>query len=334
MVRSVNERPRRRVLVCALGGTIAMTSGDQPGVVPTQSGQALVDAVPELAGVADVEALSFRQVPGAHLTLDDLVALGEHLTSSADGFDGIVVTQGTDTLEETAFALDLLWQRASPIVVTGAMRNPTVPGTDGPANLLAAVTVAASDAARDTGVVVVLGDEVHAGRMVQKRHTTKPGAFESPGGGPIGAVSEGVVHLWATPRRVALPGFARRPVPDVALVRLALGDAGGLLRSVADAGYRGLVVEAFGGGHVNPPVAAALTELAPQMPVVLASRTGAGPGLTATYGFPGGEIDLLGRGLIPGGVWDGLKARILLSFALAADLKREAIAPLFATPDA
>ena len=309
-----------------------MAHQDTSGVVPTHSAQALVDAVPDLARVAEVQATSFRQVPGAHLTLDDVVELAEYLAGAVDDFDGFVVTQGTDTLEETAFALDLLWHGAAPVVVTGAMRNPTLPGADGPANLLAAVTVAGSAAARNTGCVVVLGDEIHAARAVQKRHTTRPSAFESPGGGPVGWVCEGRVDLWASPRRVTLPRVPPRPVPPVALLRIAMGDDGRLVPAVADAGYEGLVVEATGGGHVNPAVADALVDLSAGMPVILASRTAAGPLLRETYGFAGGEMDLLARGLTSAGAWDGLKARILLTFALGSGVPHETLRTLFAPP--
>lgn len=331
MVRGVqrtDELPR--VLVCALGGTIAMTRGDGRGVVPTQSAQSLVDAVPELTQVADIEATSFRQVPGAHLTLADVVELATFLDRSADGYDGFVITQGTDTLEETAGALDMMWVSPIPVVVTGAMRNPTIPGSDGPANLLAAVTVAASSAGRDAGVLAVLGDEIHAGRLVQKRHTTRPSAFESPAGGPIGVVSEGVVHRWSTPQRVILSRPDSSAVPPVALLRLGMGEDGRLVEAVRSLGYRGLVVEAFGGGHVPPLVGDSLAAVARDMPVVLASRTGAGPVLHNTYGFPGSETDLLGRGLVSAGTWDGLKARILLSLALGSGMHTAAIAALFA----
>ena len=306
-----------------------MTRGTAPGVVPTQSAEALVSAVPQLTEVADVEALSFRQIPGAHLTLDDVVELAALLARSADDYDGFVVTQGTDTLEETACVLDLLWHAEAPVVVTGAMRNPTVAGTDGPGNLLAAVVVAGAQDTRGSGCLVVLGDQIHAARLVQKRHTTQPSAFQSAGGGPVGAVTESTAQLWANPRRVLLPGTPSLPVPPVALLRMALGDDGRLIAAVAGHGYRGLVMEAFGGGHVSPAVADALGDLAETIPVVLASRTGAGAMLRGTYGFPGSEIDLLDRGLIPAGSWDGLKARILLSLALAAGADTDQIRAVF-----
>lgn len=153
--------PGSRVTVFGLGGTIAMTARDGGGVVPALSADQLVAAVPGLAdsGIT-VEVKDFRRVPGASLSFDDLEALVDAIRQQlADGVDGVVVTQGTDTIEETAYLLDLTLGRSKPIVVTGAMRNPTLAGADGPANLLAAVQVAASAQTRDLGVVVVFADD-------------------------------------------------------------------------------------------------------------------------------------------------------------------------------
>ena len=148
------------VLLLALGGTIAMQAGQTQGVVPTLTAEALIAAVPQLADVASVDACSFRQLPGAHLTFDDIEALAQRIElAAAQGVRGVVVTQGTDTIEEAAFALDCLLRLDMPVVVTGAMRNPTVPGADGPANVLAAVQVAVGcfhvpvTLVNDTGVV-------------------------------------------------------------------------------------------------------------------------------------------------------------------------------------
>src|SRR6185437_15072259 len=133
------------------------------------------------------------------ISFTDLLGLrDEILRRVEDGSAGIVITQGTDTIEETAFALDLLWAGHAPIVITGAMRNPTLPGADGPANLLAAVRVAASPAARGLGVLVVIADEIHAARFVSKRHTQSPAAFAALAG-PLGWVSEGDVRIVLVP---------------------------------------------------------------------------------------------------------------------------------------
>lgn len=321
-----------RVTVLSLGGTIAMTNTGAPGVTPSLSGQDLVAAVPAIAQAAEVSAVQFRQVPGAHLTIEDVVALAERIRQVvAEGADGVVVTQGTDTIEEVAFGLDLLIEGDAPVVVTGAMRNPTLPGADGPANLLAAVQVAAAPQARGNGTLVVLNDQIHAARFVRKTHTASPAAFQSPTVGPLGWVAEGVPRIPVSVverRHVPVSGAARPSA--VALVTLTLGDDGRLLSALEQLGYVGAVVEALGGGHVPAVMVGALEQLASRMPVVLASRAGAGEVLHATYGFPGSETDLLGRGLIGAGALDGRKARLLLALLLRAGVPREQIARTFA----
>jgi len=184
---------RPKVLLVSLGGTITMTrEAAGAGIAPTLGAAELVAAVPGLADVADIAAHSALRIPGASLVFDDLIRLAELLDARfAEGVDGAVVIQGTDTIEETAWFLDLLVASDAPVVVTGAMRGPQMPGADGPANLLAATIVAASGRARGLGTLVVLSDEVHAARFVQKMHTALPSAFASPSAGPIGLVAEG-----------------------------------------------------------------------------------------------------------------------------------------------
>ena len=319
------------VSVLSLGGTISSLRSGGPGVRPSLTGEALVGSVPELSAVADVSAASVRQVPGWALTLDDLFEVAAEAERRMDeGAAGVVVTQGTDSIEETAFAMDLLVDREAPVVVTGAMRNPTLPGADGPANLLAAVQVAASEAARGIGAVVVMNDEVHAARFVRKVHTQSPAAFRSAPAGPIGWISEGAVRIPVRPsgrRRVRTPGVAGGH--DVAIVQVWPGDDGRLLRAAGDLGYDGLVVEGFGGGHVPPSVVNVLEDLAARMPVVISSRTGGGETLARTYDSPGSEMDLAERGLVPAGALDGPKARLLLALLLRSGAAREEIRAAF-----
>lgn len=321
------------VVVLSLGGTIASAGQAGRGVAPSLTAQDLLAGVPDLAGVAAMQAATFRQVPSADLTLADAVALAREIRRRVeDGAQGVVVTQGTDTLEEMAFALDCLLDLEVPVVITGAMRNPTLPGADGPANLLAAVQTAASASARGLGVCVVFNDEIHAARFVQKTHTTSTATFRSPQAGPVGAIVEGRVRVHTRlVRRPAIELRALERVPEVALIRMVMGDRGRLLEVLGARDYDGLVLEGFGGGHVPACVVEPAARLAQAMPVILASRTGCGEVLQATYGFPGSESDLLSHGLIGAGYLDGLKARVLLTLQLAAGAGRAAIAASFAT---
>jgi L-asparaginase len=319
----------RRVVVWGLGGTIAM-AGTEAGGVPDLSPQQLLAAVPGLAGTGiAVQATDLRRLPGAWLRFEDLYELAAAIEGLPDA-DGVVVTQGTDTIEESAYLLDLLHRRPAPVVVTGAMRNPRLAGPDGPANLLAAVQVAASDQARDQGALVVFNDEIHAARRVRKTHATNVATFQSPNGGPLGYVVEG--EPWFVnrlPHRTAVPVGAPDPLPRVGLVTIALGDDGAVFDVLADR-VDGLVVAAFGAGHVPEWLVARLAELAARLPVVLGSRTGAGPVLRAIYDFAGSERDLQDRGLIGAGLLDPPKARILLHALLAARADRAAIGDAFA----
>jgi L-asparaginase len=267
------------------------------------------------------------------LGVGDLVELAAEVTGRIDGgAAGAVVTQGTDTIEETSFVLDLLVDREAPVVVTGAMRNPTLPGADGPANLLAAIQVAASSVARGLGTLVVLNDEIHAARFVRKTHTSNPATFRSDPVGPLGWISEGVPRVVLRPtgrHKVTRPEDSQDT--PVALYHVALGDDGRLLPKIEEMGYAGLVVEAMGGGHVPSVMAETLEDLASKMPVLLASRTGGGEVLRSTYGFIGSETDLLERGLIYAGPLDGRKARLLLTLLLRSGATKEEVKETFDT---
>lgn len=318
----------------ALGGTIASVRADgQKGAAPRLTGADLLALMPGLARRATVASVEFLQVPSVEIDLRDVLRLRDAVDRAlAAGACGVVVTQGTDTLEETAFAFDLAYDGSAPVVFTGAMRNPSELGPDGPANLAAALNVALSPRAEGAGALVVFNDEIHGARFVRKMHGSSPASFRSPGFGPIGQVTEGRVIFSAMPGRTPrLAPSPSGPIPPVALIKMSIGDDGRLLPALPELGYRGLVVEAFGGGHVRAEVAERLRALVEVMPVVLASRTGAGTVLASTYHFPGSEIDLLGMGLVRAGMLDGLKARILLSFCLARGIGRPGIAEAFAS---
>jgi L-asparaginase len=213
------------------------------------------------------------------------------------------------------------------------MRNPTLAGPDGAANVLAATQVAAAAAARGHGALVVFADQIHAARWVCKTHSTSISTFSSPDSGPIGHVIEGEVRILATPLDRAPLGLPASPIDAdatrVGLYTVTFDDDGALLTQVATA-YQGLVVAGFGVGHVPSWIAPTLGELAEQMPVVLTSRTGSGSVLSGTYYAVGSETDLADRGLINGGLLHPYKARVLLRLLLAAGLNPIEVAASFA----
>ncbi|WP_330281038.1 asparaginase [Streptomyces sp. NBC_00588] len=313
------------VTVFTLGGTISAAQGG-PGRL---SGAQVLSEL-TLPDDVEIRLRDFRRVPSSALTVEDVAELAGLIDEAGADGSGAVVVQGTDTIEESAFLLDLLCAHREPIVVTGAMRRPDAPGADGAANLSEAVAVAGDPRFRDTGAVVVMADEIHAARHVRKAHTTSVATFASPGAGPLGTVTEGRPRLLLRPPAHTVPAPLRldRAV-RVALVTLSLGDRGELLDAVDDR-FDGLVVAAFGAGHVPAWLVDPLARLAGRMPVVLASRTGAGPILSSTYLGPGSESDVLGRGLISAGPLDAPKARLLLHALLADGADRARVEGTFA----
>lgn len=306
------------VALFTLGGTISMAGSRR------LTGDDLTAAMPGLPELGHpVEIQDIEKVPSANLTAAKLLEVVDAASKAvAAGAVGVVVTQGTDTLEESAFLADLVWPHPQPLAFTGAMRNPTLAGPDGPANLLAALRVACSPAARDLGALVVFKEEIHAARWVRKTHSTSTATFVSPNTGPIGHVVEDQVRVLTRPLRLdGVQGSAEPAELDnirVALYTVTLDDDGLLLQGLADT-HQGLVVAGYGVGHVPAALAPVLGELATRMPVVLTSRTGAGSVARNTYHSPGSEADLLQRGLIDGGFLDPYKARVLLRLLLATD---------------
>ena len=330
-----------RIHVLALGGTIA-TRPDASGVMQMGAGaDDLVKAVPLLATLADIEAETVSRVGSHSLSFDQIHALAAKIVAAAA--DGVIVTQGTDTLEETAFLLDLLVERDIPVIVTAAMRNPALTSADGPGNLLAAVRVAADPwiraHARTLGVMAVMLDEIYAAADAIKAHPTRLNAFASPQTGPIAALVEDRVVPLSLPVRDAIEAARRRlgravgVAQPVALLWLGLDEPGHLIEAMLRApdrlGYRGVVVGAMGGGHVPERLADLMGRLAAAIPTVISPRAGGGSMLRHTYGGPTSEIALRKAGLIWGGRLHPLKARVLLETGLRAGLGRDTIAEVF-----
>lgn len=308
-----------RVEVIALGGTIAcVPAAAGAGVAPGLTAEDLVAAVPGVADLAQIGSRNLANVPSTEIDLPLLFALRDAIAvHEAEGVAGVVVTQGTDTIEETSFALDLLHGGDMTVVVTGAMRNPSLPGPDGAANLYAAIACAADSAFRGQGALVAFDDAVHAAAWVQKRDTSTTGAFQSPA--PVGWMAEGRPVLRApVSRRPAIAVSTDAAVPFVPILKPGIGDDPRLVSAALDLGAAGLILELAGGGHTVASWTDTLSRAAERVPVIFTSRTRGGRVLSRTYGQPGAEIDLLGRGLRGAGDLDALKARLLLILLLMA----------------
>lgn len=329
-----------RIHVITLGGTIAMTGGASPAapVVPQLGAEALVAAVrpflpPELA--PSCESMTNR--PSANLSVADIARLALRVRdAAAERAAGVVVTQGTDTLEESAFLLSLfLGTPPVPVVVTGAMRPASAAGADGPANLVAAIRLAADEAARAHGVLVVMADRVFAAADVMKAHTHFVDGFAAHQGAAVAVVREGRARWLSSPPAPAAPAFdparfaAATRLPHVPIVEaLFESDPERALAVLSDAD--GAVLRAFGAGHVPESWVEPLAAFAAERPLVLASRVPFGPVLEASYGYPGSETDLIARRLIPARRLNAQKARLVLMLLLAEGCEPAALRRRFA----
>jgi len=313
-----------KITLLTTGGTIAMTAGADGGQLrQTPPFAAMLEqALPGLT-VAVVPVLA---KPSASFTFADIARVADAARAAAKDSDGVIVTHGTDVLEETAFALSLLTREDAPIVVTGAMRLANQPSADGDANLIAAARTALCPGARGL-VLTVFDDEIHWAPLAKKRHAFRTHAFSSEPFGPLGWVREDTVRFMTLPAQ-PLPHLAwggGTPVIPILESGPALEPA--VLEKLD--GVDALVLSLPGGGHVAAPCVPVLEKLAAKMPVVFATRTGAGETLTKSYGYDGGEIDLMKRGLIGAGWLDGRRARILLAILLSNGATPAAIADTF-----
>jgi L-asparaginase len=302
------------------GGTISMQRDPAAGGnVPIHGGEALVGFAPGLDAISPFRIENWAKLPACHLGPDRLWALRERVREIAEGGEarGIVVTHGTDTIEETAYLLARTLPPAAPIAITGAMRTSSDEGWDGPRNLLDAARVAASPHSAGRGTMVVFHGQIFAGDAAVKTHATDLAAFSAPHAAPLGRIEDGQVVYRGAARR---PPPALRPEslePRVALVSLVVGDDGTLL-DLARPEHDGVVVEAFGSGNMPPGAVPAVGRwLDEGKPVVLASRCAQGE-VTPIYAFEGGGARTVAMGAIPAGPRTPSQARMELVLALSA----------------
>ncbi len=304
------------------GGTISMQhDAAAGGNVPVHGGERLVALAPGLERISPYRIEDWARAPAAHLGPERLWALRERIAALQGGPvgdrpRGIVITHGTDTLEETAYLLARTLDPTVPVALTGAMRTSSDPDWDGPRNLRDAAAVAASPGSAGRGAMVVFAGSVFAGLEAVKTDTMRPDAFSAPHGRPVGRVTEGRVEYFAAPRP-AVPLAARGLDARVVVIPMVIGDTGVLL-DLARPTQDGVVIEAFGSGNLPPGAVPAIRRwLEEGKPVVLASRCATGV-VTPAYAFEGGGAGLAAMGVLPAGPRTASQARMELALSLSA----------------
>jgi L-asparaginase len=308
------------VRVLAAGGTIAMAG--EGGAKVALDANDLLRAIPGLAGQDGLDGETVANLPSAHLMPEDQLRICRTARDAARRGIGVVVTHGTDTLEETALLCDVMHDAEAPIVFTGAIRAASAPGADGPANLMDAVSVARSEDATGMGVLVVFGGEIHHARCARKTDTTSLTAFSSPQTGPLGRVTEGRASFWSrVPRNGTLdpPSLDRR----VLVVPTTAGDDGTLARAALGTDPDGIVIGTLGAGHLHPDLMKLWAEASERIPVVAYCRPERGVVLTGTYGYAGSEQELRESKIIPAAFLSPQAARMKLLACLSSGLSIE-----------
>lgn len=325
----------KTVVIYAVGGTIAMKADENGALIPAVSGEDLTAAVPGLQDLCNIEVVNFSNVPSGAVTPKMMLDLSKQIqkTLRRPEVSGVVVTHGTDTLEETAYFLSISLSEKfqqevfKPIVVTGAMRGASSVGADGPANLLASVRVACHDVKEELPrVVVCLNDEIHVAARVTKTHSGNCATFASPGWGPVGYVDEDCVYFRSG--ALQLDSGLNFPTPakltaKVDIVKAVTGDKGEFIDFCVERGADAIVVEGFGRGNVPFPMVPAIARAVKKGVVVaVATRTHAGRVLDA-YGYKGSVTDLLSVGAVMAGETTAAKARLLLMYILSQKRAQE-----------
>jgi len=305
------QSPAPKVYVIGTGGTISGGVDPATGQARSLTAKDLVALVPTLKGKVDIEEEDFIRIGSSAMTPEIQFRLAQRvqdLFKTRKDLSGIVITHGTDSLEETAYLLDLIVDDPRPVVFAAAQRPPRVSDSDGPRNLEGAVRTAIAPAARDKGVLIVLNEDIHSARFVEKTHSIAVESFQSGKKGMLGTVDTGRVIFYNAPmNRVTIP--ATVVVPQVDLVRLVAGDQGKYINHSIETKASGIVIEAFGRGNMPRPVSDAVRKAREAgLSVVIVSRTDEGRVEISD--------ELMRSGVISGEDLDGLKARILLTVAL------------------
>ncbi|WP_090926821.1 asparaginase [Salibacterium qingdaonense] len=320
----------KTIVILHTGGTIAMQKDTETGGLTTGEVNPLQQSTIPGADTHHIISEELLQVPSPHMTPDCMVSLYHGMKDRIYRFqaDGVVITHGTDTMEETAFLLDLFHDSDIPVVITGAMRSENDLSPDGPLNLAAAVRTAADKQARGAGVLVVMNEEIHTAKDVMKMHSSNAAAFQSPGSGPIGRFANNRIHLNHRPVQRHL--FPAAPMnKKVPLLKTYTGMEPEVVEHLSSLPLDGIVLEGMGIGNIPPSITAPVYNLLERdIPVVLTSRCPGGT-VEEVYSYEGGGRRLKEAGVVFTGGWSGPKARLMLMAALEFCTSREELRQCF-----
>lgn len=319
----------KHLLVIHTGGTISM-SQDQSNKVVTNDTNPISMHQDVINQYAQIDELNPFNVPSPHMTIQHVKQLKDIILEAVTNkyYDGFVITHGTDTLEETAFLLDLILGIEQPVVITGAMRSSNEIGSDGLYNYISAIRVASDEKARHKGVMVVFNDEIHTARKVTKTHTSNTNTFQSPNHGPLGVLTKDRVQFHHMPyRQQALENVNDKL--NVPLVKAYMGMPGDIFSFYSREGIDGMVIEALGQGNMPPSALEGIQQLVSlNIPIVLVSRSFNGI-VSPTYAYDGGGYQLAQQGFIFSNGLNGPKARLKLLVALSNNLDKAEIKSYF-----
>ncbi|MCB0730370.1 MAG: asparaginase [Ignavibacteriae bacterium] len=322
---------KKNILIVFTGGTFSMKIDNETGgAIPHFHGEELVEMIPEVNTLANVSIYNFGNYPGPHMTPELMLDLSKIIKENInkDDVDGIIVTHGTDTLEETAYLLDLTVKTKKPIVVIGAMKTSSEPDWDGPKNLLDAIHICNNPNSNGIGVLVCLNGEINAASEVTKTHTEDIETFHSLDFGALGYVDKSKVWFNRMPRKLEIIE-TEKINSNVDIIKVYAGIKEKLFHLIGDSKIDGLVVEALGVGNVPPPAYEGIKYVVNKnIPVVLVSRCPAGETLDI-YSYSGAGKWIKKLGVIFSDYLNGQKARIKLMLALGAGYSIEQLHKIF-----
>ncbi len=321
----------KKIKVITTGGTIAMDEDKHTHqIIPKLSGEELLSYVPELSNIAELDLIQYANLDSSQLKPQMIVELAQIVEEVLEDkeISGVLITHGTDTLEETAYLLDLLIDSPKPVVITGALRSFNQLSSDGELNLAHSLQTIIEPHSKEKGVLVVLNNEIHAARFVAKVHTNKLRAFTSLNTGPIGNIDHcGVHYFYNLSKQVKVKNAKLED--RVEIIKLALGSDDKLIHAALDYGSKGIILEGFGLGTLPENISSGLIRAKEEnIPVILTTRCLEGR-VYNLYGASAGGFNLAKMDLIFAGNLNSAKARLVLMILLGKGYTKSQIRNYF-----